>query len=502
MGHRPVAGTRRVALLLVAAGAVALAAPSLAAATTRFAAPGGTAPDTMCTTPATPCNIATAAAGPDVTPADTAVIEPGHYSNTAGDLGALVDAVAPKAGIVRGEAGDPRPLITLDGDSPVSAFFISSGNHLSHLEIDADNVLNAITIAGGQADDLIVRTRGANNTACNLLASTPVVLSNSACLTTGLASIAVGTAANNVTGTREVTLRNVTAVSSAEVSAGLAFIASATSPNAHFDVVAENVIARGPLTDVIAGGHSGTPGIPNTGAHTSITLDHSNYATIQDNTDEGGGSAMITQPGFGTNQTDAPLLAADGFHERAGSPTIDKGAMDPAVGTTDIDGQSRTIGPLPDIGADEHAFPTTTAVNCTPNPLVLGSGRAHCRVTVADTTSPPPVTFGAGVRLSSALPGTIDSRCELLGSTTSGQVSCSFDFTPQLAGAQSVTAMFPGDATHDPSQDTDLLQVTQPVVPPGSQSPAMVGRKKCKKTKKHKRSASAAKKKKCKKKRR
>jgi hypothetical protein len=299
-----------------------------------------------------------------------------------------------------------------------------------------------------------------------------------------------------------VTLRNVTAVSSAEVSAGLAFIASATSPNVHFDVNAENVIARGPLTDIIAGGHSGTPGIPNTGAHTSITLDHSNYATIQDNTDEGGGSAMITQPGFGTNQTDAPLLAADGFHERAGSPTIDKGAMDPTVGTMDIDGQSRTIGPLPDIGADEHAFPTTTALDCTPNPLVLGSGRAHCAVTVADATSPPPVTFGSGVRLSSELPGTIESGCELLGSTNSGRVTCPFDFTPRLAGAQRISATFPGDATHDSSEGTDLLQVRQPVVPPGPQSPAMAGKRMCKKVMKHKRSASAAKKKKCKKKKR
>ena len=46
MGHRPVARTRRVASLLVVAGALALAVPSLAAATTRYAAPGGSAPDT------------------------------------------------------------------------------------------------------------------------------------------------------------------------------------------------------------------------------------------------------------------------------------------------------------------------------------------------------------------------------------------------------------------------------------------------------------------------
>jgi hypothetical protein len=64
MGHRPVARTRKVASLLVVAGALALAVPSLAAATTRYAAPGGTALDTACLTPETPCSIGAAAGGP------------------------------------------------------------------------------------------------------------------------------------------------------------------------------------------------------------------------------------------------------------------------------------------------------------------------------------------------------------------------------------------------------------------------------------------------------
>jgi hypothetical protein len=46
------------------AGALALAVPSLAAATTRYAAPGGSAPDMACLTPETPCSIGAAAGRP------------------------------------------------------------------------------------------------------------------------------------------------------------------------------------------------------------------------------------------------------------------------------------------------------------------------------------------------------------------------------------------------------------------------------------------------------
>src|SRR5262249_38630480 len=82
MGLRPIARMRRVASLLVVAGSVGLAIPSLAAATTRYAAPGGTATDAMCTTPEVPCSIGAAAGGPDVTVADEAVIQPGSYSDS------------------------------------------------------------------------------------------------------------------------------------------------------------------------------------------------------------------------------------------------------------------------------------------------------------------------------------------------------------------------------------------------------------------------------------
>ena len=130
--------------------------------------------------------------------------------------------------------------------------------------------------------------------------------------------------------------------------------------------------------------------------------------------------AAVTPAGTGTNQTDAVVFAADDYHQIAGSGamTIDHGAVDAFSGMTDIDGQSRTIGQAPDIGADELAFPTTTALSCNPNPLQVGMGPTRCDVTVTDASSPPPAKFLSGVRPASDLPGTIESSCEQLLKTS------------------------------------------------------------------------------------
>jgi hypothetical protein len=72
-----------------------------------------------------------------------------------------------------------------------------------------------------------------------------------------------------------------------------------------------------------------------------------------------------------------------------------------------------------------------------------------------------------------------------------------FLFTPQLAGPQTISATYPGDANHDSSRDTESLRVTQP----GSRPAMPATGKKCKR-KKHKRSSAFPAKKKCKKKRR
>jgi hypothetical protein len=111
----------------------------------------------------------------------------------------------------------------------------------------------------------------------------------------------------------------------------------------------------------------GTPDIATNAVNASgtttinITTDHSDFATTAPG---GNGTSHITS---GAGDVTAPPTfidaATDDLHEAAGSPTIDAGFADAADGTTDLDGNPRTIGPNPDIGAYEavEAAPTITA---------------------------------------------------------------------------------------------------------------------------------------------
>ena len=494
---------RRLLSIGVATAAALLLVPSAASAVTRFAAPGGTAADTVCVTEsAAPCNITTAAAGPDVAPTDEAVIEPGHYSDTAGDVTSPGSSfgVHPVARSVHGEVGVPRPVITLNTDLGFGAFFVTAGLTVSHVEVDTSVARNGISLGGGTLADAIVRASDASALACNAFASDPVILRDTVCLASGSGSTALGSNVGTFAANHSVTLRNDTAVSTGGSSFGLGFRVTGQAPNTIFNVDAKSVIARGTAADVLAAGRASNPANPNTGAHTTITLDHSNYATTQTLTDAGGGTAAVTPAGTGTNQMAAPILAADGYHQLAGSPTIEAGATDGSSGATDIDGQNRTIGQLPDIGADEFAFPTATAISCMPSRLTLGAGGTTCTVTVTDITSPPPVTFRSGVRVKSDGPGELVSACEEIGMVGPTQASCFFTYAPAAAGMHRLTATYPGDSTHDSSSATDVLEVAAPGAGMGTPPTGPTRHaKRCKK-RKHRRAEAA--KKRCKKKRR
>ncbi len=491
---------------MLAIGAL-LALPAAATATTRYAAPGGTADDTVCVTPDAPkCTIGTAAGGPDVLAADEAVILPGNYSDSSGDLNGDAanptdGVVQPTAGSVHGASGEPMPVITVNGldsmfPNPYGAFLMSATT-LSDVEINAGAMASsAVTFGFGSSNSIvqrvIARSTRDNAITCNQSQGT---IRDAVCLSSGSGGIGLG-ASNAIAGTYTDNVRNVTAIATGSSSFGVNyFYGTFSPPGPTYTISAKSLIAQGTSQDVLVRAS-------NQGTSVTMNLDHSNYdtATTQVFTM---GVASVTPPGTGApnfNVTDAPLLAADGYHELAGSPTIDVGATDGNSGSKDIEGQARTIGTVPDIGADEHASPTTTVVSCTPNPLVFGSGPAQCSVSVSDTTSPPPVTFLSGVRLLSDMPGSFVANCETLFMATPTEGTCTAPYTPAAVGTHTITAVYPGDSTHDSSQDTDVLQVTQPGAASGPSTPPGT-RKKCKKKKKKKHRAAVAKKK-CKKKRR
>jgi hypothetical protein len=447
MGWRFRGGIGVVALACV----LALGWTADASAVTRYAAPGGSTNDTLCTN-SNPlvfrCTIYAAAQGPDVVAGDSVVIEPGNYTDThdaAGDLGPT-GVVSPVANTIGGAAGQPRPVITLS-NATSTGFTISSGDVLSHLEIDTSVSSKNFDIvsSSGTGQDLIARSTATGGTACGINSGT---LRESACLATGAGDTAAGT--TGAGGALSVTLRDVTAVASGTGSRGFKFFNAGSSGAATASVL--GVIARATGTssaDVFASN--------NPGSTATINIDYSNYATTA-------GATIV--PG-GNNQSGAPALAADGYHELPSSTaTIDFGQTDGSSGTTDIDGQNRTVNGFPDIGADELGKATITNVTCSPPSIVLG-GTSRCTAAPQDA-SPPFTTVTGNVAFSSDMAGSFNG-----GTTCSLNLishTCFLDYTPSAAGTHTITATYLGDSSHEPSSGTTPLVVTAPPPPPPGDS--------------------------------
>ena len=453
----------------------------------------------QCTSPATPCTIHEAAQGAGVMSADEVVIAPGSYSDTAGDLGGG-NVVTPVAGNVHGAVGLARPVVTANvpTDGP---FIVNAGVTLSRIEVDTADAVGNVQLQGGVVDGLIARSSRAGAIVCRHAFGT---IRNSACLATGTGSWALGLDANG-SPSRTLTVRNVTAVATGSGSRGASyrFFASSGSSDT-VDIV--NSITRGTSSDVRAEAAQLNGFCPES---VTISLDYSDYANAAafdaNLCMTGAGSASVTAAGTLNNQTMAPILAADGYHQVAGSITIDNGSSANVSGTEDIDGQARTIGLAADIGADELRRPTSSAVSCDPTSVFVGEATT-CTATVIDraaTAQSPPsgsVTFGTrGTGIGSFGSGGVCT----LGPSTETASSCQVAYTPSQVGTgtRQVTGSYGGGVKHDPSQGT-FSTLTVAERPPTTAPPATTptARKKCKK-RRHK-PAAAAKKKKCKKKRR
>jgi hypothetical protein len=343
-----------MAAVLVALLAQAWAAASAFAA--FYASPaGGAGPATNCTNPAGPyCTIEEVTTN-IVTNGAEVVLTPGNYTPSS-------TVNINNSRNVHGQNAQPSATITSTSGPGV---WVQGGAQLRDIRIE-DNAGTALFVTPTPApiiDRVFAHTTGGSY-ACDTVTGT---IRDSVCWNTNPAGFSSGLGTQIDADT--VTLRNVTTIATGTSSRGIWFSRSSSGTTT---VSAKSVIASGAGQDVVAFAGPGT---------TTITLDHSDYATKF----EGPGAATVTNPGSATNPTAAPLFAnasTGDFHELAGSPTIDTGALDGSSGTTDLDG---VAWGTPDIGAYEFVPPPPG-----------GGGNPTEPTTPAKDTLPPTTTIGLG----------------------------------------------------------------------------------------------------------
>jgi Ca2+-binding RTX toxin-like protein len=297
--------------------ALLLTVSSVAAAAQRFAAPTGSG--AACTSPA-PCSIEAAFSG---------AIDGDEIILSAGDYGPVSSILSlPSNGTAHGVQGQPAPRMHFASGSYL---LLTPASRASYLQLDGVTPAPLqVDQPDAEADQVLSQASG--NGACIVFGR----LIESVCWTSAPGFAALEAAAGlNFT----PTMRNVTLEATGADGTGLSIRAVGSG---NLAVSATNVIVHGAGTrdlDIEAT-------LP---AHATLAIDHSNYL----HSFQSGTGAQVTQT---NQQTAVPLFVNAGtgdFHQAPGSPTIDAGVAVDLMGSTDIDGDARTLGAAPDIGADE-----------------------------------------------------------------------------------------------------------------------------------------------------
>ena len=376
----------RVVLAAFASIAIAGVSAGAAAAAQRVASTTGTANATC--NAATPCDLATAIQS--ARSGDDVLIEAGDYGSPTAPLTHTITAEASNL-TVHGPTGGPRPRIffnTKTSNATVNGLeFAGAATTVRDLEVH-----NVSTQVGAQAlftngggsviDHVVASTAGVTSTppqfspavAIDATGSTTIVDTVAYATSKGMSTQQVSAQALLLQGfepTNTDVVRDCTVIGAA---GGSSFALDAHGENGSTTVTLQNTIVQqgGNALDVRE----------ETGATITINADHdaiSGELTFSGTYNTGPGMTLAA-PAF----ADA---AANDYHEAANSTaTIDKGAPagagDPA---TDLDGDLRTIGAAPDIGADERPGSPSAAITGT-----SGVGTDHATVSGS-------VTAGGGV---------------------------------------------------------------------------------------------------------
>jgi hypothetical protein len=329
------------ATVLAAGVALFASSPAWASGTTTYASPtGSTTAD--CSDSAQACGLQRAV---NMAPlGGEVVLAPGTYSSG-------FPIQIPWQLNVHGQAGEPRPTILNDHSgctdslcsSDPAVVLNSPEGKLSHVRVveaggapatPALKIINAADSEQETVEDVIAE----GDDGVGILTEGDALIRDSVAWTPNTpANAAIYATLPSTLGTVHLRLENVTAV--APNAYGLQVYGGCQiQETCDVEVQMENSILRGGASDTYLGGYGSIEFF--------VDASHSNYR----------GVGYITQQGTNGNQTDEPQFvdAADGdFHQLETSPTRDAGVASPNLGPADIDGDSRSYGSAPDIGADE-----------------------------------------------------------------------------------------------------------------------------------------------------
>ncbi|HEX9613015.1 MAG TPA: hypothetical protein VGA05_05325, partial [Candidatus Bathyarchaeia archaeon] len=129
---------------------------------------------------------------------------------------------------------------------------------------------------------------------------------------------------------------------------------------------------------------------------------------------------------------------------------------------------SHSVSVIYDVMPSIH--PTTTAVNCTPSSVTVGTVTT-CTVTVTDTSltaATNPIGTATIFASGSGIFAPPSKTCTLSASGTSA-ATCQVTYTPQAvgSGSQSISAGYSGDSTHSPPTFTSPFTLTITLASPG-----------------------------------
>jgi hypothetical protein len=327
----------------------------------------------MCLSAGAGCSLATVLEDVIVT-GDEVVVTPGTYD--LGNQGVYMRSSAASVN-VHGQDGRPRPTIlstyftTFSTCNP-STSCAGDGKTIRHLRIENRGTGTALYFVAGTpadplvVDDVIAVGGTANSNAAMWGVAMPPTVSAAVIRDSTAYAPSTGPNASAILSNINLTLRNVTAVASAPGQIAMLQTGNCEPGTCSADATSSvtNSILAGALSDVrTAASVMGCGAGGNSSCFGNLAIDYSNYDAITNCT-----GCSTSTPGSAHNQTAAPLFvdAAGGdFHQLLGSPTIDAGMDDPANGTTDPDGNRRTLGAATDIGAYEDGHPRAVTAQAT-----------------------------------------------------------------------------------------------------------------------------------------